>query len=386
MTEVPDSLYVAAGGGGDVLGAAMVAATRGIPLEKLHVATFAWERKRYDPSLGPRGAANFYGLEAPAPGVWQFSSRTRLRRGRSFLPSLVHAVGCNVYLLDPHAGTHGLRRQLDALVRHLASPGITLVDVGGDILARGKEPGLRSPTADAMALAATVATGHCRAALAVGLGLDGELTDSEWRSACRNARNAGARLERPQRLDAAVARALQPSFDWHPSEVAGLACLAALGLTGAAEVRSDGLRVQVRRSSAEVHSFDPAWLMRRNTVAQALANTRSLNEILLAVREVTGRSELEDERRMLDRARAHRTTFLTPVEIEQAEQSLLDYSRDVSRRGVGYLTLRRVGEMLRLSPRPFGQFRGHLARRYPDRVRAPVWRTSLDSPAHWPES
>ena len=375
MADAPDTLYVATGGGGDVLGAAMVAASRGLPLGRLHVATFAWERKRYDPSLGPRGARNFELLESPAPGVWRFSNRTRLRRGRSFLPALAGKTGCHIYLLDPEGGTHALRDQLDALMTHLATPDLTLVDVGGDILARGGEAGLRSPTADSMALAAAYATGRCRAALAVGLGLDGELTEREWRAACRNASESGARLEQPRPLDPTAAEALLASFEWHPSEVAGLACMAALGLRGSAEVRGDGLRVELRRSSAYVHSFDPGWLIRRNKVAQALAGTRSMPEVVAAVRAVTGRSELDDERRMLDQSRDHRTSLLQPEELKQTEDQLLDYSREAAASGVSYLTLRRVGEMLRLSPRPFGQFRGHLARRHPDRLRPPIWHT-----------
>jgi hypothetical protein len=371
-SELP--LYVAAGGGGDVLGALMVAIGEGRAPESLHIATFAWERKRFDPRLGPRAVDDFRDLRAPADDVWQVTPASRLRSGRSFLPALVSAARCNLYLLDPTRGVCGLRRQLAALGDYLGAEITVLVDVGGDILAEGGESGLRSPTADAMALAAAYGTSRPSSVLVLGLGLDGELTRAQWRAACGSAADARREPEPVTSLQASAADFIRPLLDWHPSEVAGLACLAALGYRGNAEVRADGLQVRVDRHAAGVHSFEHSWVMARNRVAQAVSDTCCLAEVEAAVRATVGRSEFDEERDVLARRERYRTQWLTAEELQVLELRLLAYSELASERQVRFLTLRRVSELLGLSPRPFRQLRKHLLARHPERLEPPVWR------------
>src|SRR5205807_2557026 len=59
---------------------------------------------------------------------------------------------------------------------------LVFVDVGGDVLAHGTEPGLGSPLCDAMLLAAAArleASGHDVLGAIFGPGCDGELTMEE---------------------------------------------------------------------------------------------------------------------------------------------------------------------------------------------------------------
>jgi hypothetical protein len=352
----------------------MVALSGGAVPGSIHIATFAWERKRFDPQLGPRAAGDFRDLISPSAGVREVGGHSRLRQGRSFLPDLVREAGCHVYLLDPTDGVHGLRRQLIALGQYLGSRETFVVDVGGDILARGEEIGLRSPTADAMALAAADETGATTWIIAVGLGLDGELTRSQWREACRAGAKSRGAPERPRYLAESAATFVRPLLTWHPSEVAGLACLAALGYQGTAEVRADGLEVTVDRDAAGMHRFEHAWLMARNRVAQAVRNTNSLADVEAAVRETVGRTELDDEREMLVRRRHYSTDRLSLTQLSAFESTLLSYSDDAASRNVSFLTLRRVSELLGLSPKPFRQLCSYLVGRHPTRIQPPVWR------------
>jgi hypothetical protein len=367
-------LYVAAGGGGDVLGVLLFALSEGRDPSSMHIATFAWERKRFDPQLGPRSAEDFRNLSTPTIDVRQVLGDSRLRRGRSFLPDLVRAARCHVYLLDPAEGVRGLRRQLASLSGYLNSSETLVVDVGGDILARGKEPGLRSPTADAMALAAASQTGTSTWVIALGLGLDGELTRAQWQAACRAGALQRVAPAEVEHLDADAASFVQTFLTWHPSEVAGLACLAALGYEGTAEVRADGVQVKLDRDATCVHRFKHAWVMERNQVAQALKDTSSLGDVEAAVRTMTGRTELDDERRMLAQRARYNTAWLSAAELRALEGSLLSYSYKAAGRDVSFLTLRRVSELLRLSPRPFKQLCGYLFDRHPERIQPPVWR------------
>ena len=75
----------------------------------------------------------------------------------------------------PAAVAAGLGRVLARLDRDL----LVLIDVGGDVLAHGDEPGLRSPLCDAIMLAAAsalVAAGHPVLLGIFGIGCDAELT------------------------------------------------------------------------------------------------------------------------------------------------------------------------------------------------------------------
>jgi len=368
------SLYVAAGGGGDVLGALLVALSDGGDPASTHIATFAWERKRFDPQPGPRVAGDFLNLLTPTDDVREVAGDSRLRRGRSFLPDIAREAGCHVYLLDPAEGVRGLRRQLASLSEYLESSETLVIDVGGDILARGGEDGLRSPTADAMALAAAGESGKTTWIIALGLGLDGELTRSQWQAACRAGAGPRSRSAEAKHLDANAARVVRSFFQWHPSEVAGLACLAALGYQGTAEVRADGLQVQVDRDAAGVHRFEHAWVMARNQVAQAVSDTDSLAGVEAAVRSTVGRTEIDDERRMLARRAQYNTGRLSATELQSLENTLLSYSTEAANRNVSFLTLRRVSELLCLSPRPFRQMCTYLLGRYPSRLQPPIWR------------
>ncbi|MEU3185134.1 DUF1152 domain-containing protein [Streptomyces sp. NPDC006923] len=67
-----------------------------------------------------------------------------------------------------------MTRQLEAWIRHLSPESIDL-DVGGDILARGDEPTLPSPLAEALALAARRQVDGPVRLLIAGPGLDGEI-------------------------------------------------------------------------------------------------------------------------------------------------------------------------------------------------------------------
>src|SRR5205814_1405958 len=78
-------------------------------------------------------------------------------------------------LVDPNPGPAAVARDLDDAARRLGCDAIGLIDVGGDVLAHGDEPGLASPLADAVLLAASA---HLRTPAVLGVfgaGCDGEL-------------------------------------------------------------------------------------------------------------------------------------------------------------------------------------------------------------------
>ena len=97
-------------------------------------------------------------------------------------------------LVDPNPGPAARRRRAGRRRRSgWAATRIALVDVGGDVLAHGDEPGLASPLADAVLLAAARhlrGSGLRVVAGVFGAGCDGELTPAEVLDAHRRGRGA----------------------------------------------------------------------------------------------------------------------------------------------------------------------------------------------------
>src|SRR6185295_228098 len=90
-------------------------------------------------------------------------------------------LGAETVLIDPSAGAVGAAEAILAAAGGLGCDLLVCVDVGGDVLARGDEPGLASPLCDAVMLAAALRLApRIRPLLAVvGPGCDGELTADE---------------------------------------------------------------------------------------------------------------------------------------------------------------------------------------------------------------
>ncbi|WP_348541648.1 DUF1152 domain-containing protein [Streptomyces sp. MZ04] len=141
------------------------------------ILTYSWDRLIVDPVPGPRSPADFIGLRQLTPHVWAVPGNATLKPPHaSTLPRLAAELPHAFALIDPHAGAAGITRQLNELIAHFTPESIDLLDVGGDILAHGDEPTLRSPLADALTLAACARAAKAAVRLLVaGPGLDGEV-------------------------------------------------------------------------------------------------------------------------------------------------------------------------------------------------------------------
>ena len=87
-------------------------------------------------------------------------------------------LGEEVGLIDVAGGVAGAAAGIEAAAGELGCDLLILADVGGDVLARGDEPGLASPLCDAVMVAAAARLAGRRPALlaVAGPGCDGELT------------------------------------------------------------------------------------------------------------------------------------------------------------------------------------------------------------------
>ncbi len=356
-------LLIAAGGGGDALAAAIIhaAATDGEPAA---IATFAWDRLIIDPLPGPRGAADFTGLHQLTKSTAAITADTQpIPPGGSTLPRLAAEIDSPLILLDPTKGTTGLRRQLRELVTALGASRAEVIDVGGDVLACGDEPGLRSPLADALALAACDDLGIPVAVLIAGPGLDGELVEDEVLT--RSGQDIAVRLT------TADIDPYAHVLDWHPSEATALLAASARGARGTAEIRDRGLPVQLTDNSPNVYRIDLAEALTTSTPAREVRDASSLGEAETIIRQICGFSEIDYERAKV--ARGHYTH--QRAMIANLENKAHTYEQNAAARGIDYLTFRRLAEVLELPYAMIDQLRSRLIAARPDQHAPPLWRT-----------
>lgn len=366
-------LLIAAGGGGDAITAAMVhAALHGADAPAL-VLTYAWERLVVDPVPGPRRAGDFTGTEQAGPDLALVTPATApVPPAGSLIPRLAADLRPRLGLLDPYEGTIGLARQIGAAARWCRADRIDIVDVGGDIVARGDEPTLRSPLGDALALAGCAATGIDTTVYVAGPGLDNEVPLSTLMP----------RLGEPAfALTAPHTEGVLGVFDWHPSEASALLVAAARGVRGVCGTRDAPRPLLLDESARQVHRLTLDRALALNPLARQLSGCVSLDEAEEASRAVCGFSEIERERRRAAHPEAERMPR-TGRDAEGGVRSrFAAWERDTLAGGISYVTTRRITEEMDLTATEARSLFGDLRATAPERQVRPLWRLMDEHPA-----
>jgi hypothetical protein len=360
-------VYVAAGGGGDALAAAIVHRALGADAPAV-IATYAWDRLIVDPLPGPRSPADFDRLQPIGEHNFAVTSDSMTRPpAGSTLPRLAADLQDQLALLDPTHGAIGIRDQLSELVAIHDSTTVTVLDVGGDAVARGTEPGLRSPLADGLVLAACSGLAVPTDLLVAGPGLDGELSESDVL--------ATTGTTPVLRLAAEHIEPFRHALDWHPSEATALLAGAARGLRGRVEVRDSGLVVRLTDRSPGVYRLSLADALAANKLAAQLADTASLTDAEDITRSVCGFSEIDYER-----AKASHLGSRQPGRItRETDDAVRAFEHEAARRGVDYVTFRRIAEAASLGPVAATDLRRHLITTRPEHDAWPLWAVTAPS-------
>jgi hypothetical protein len=294
-------LCVGIGGGGDVVGtlaAAGVAAAAGTPSV---LGGLTWERRPIDPLPGARRldevsgvrvlhpAVGLAGPDASGPGGFRFAE------GR-----MAELLGEPTVLVDPNGGPGPIAEGLTRACDELACDVVVLLDVGGDALAHGDEPGLASPLADAIVLAsapALAAAGLTVLGAVFGCGCDGELTPAEVAARRAEVAAAGGALG-DHALDEPTLERLSAAVDAVPTEASAMALRCARGEAGRAPIREGRRTVPLTPEGGRVFFFEPEVAMASAArLAEAVRDARDLeeaNDILLELG--VARTELGYER------------------------------------------------------------------------------------------
>lgn len=142
------AVVLGVGGGGDIVGTIPTARF----LESFDISCvlggLSWERFVYDPQPGTRTLDEVTQVRPLAPTVWLANAQTTTTAGVRFAESDMAALYENETLLvDLSQGVPGVVAGLRQAMHALQANLLVGIDVGGDSLAAGHEPGLRSPLA-----------------------------------------------------------------------------------------------------------------------------------------------------------------------------------------------------------------------------------------------
>ncbi|MFD4562402.1 DUF1152 domain-containing protein [Streptomyces sp. NPDC058469] len=355
-------LIVAAGGGGDAIAAAMLDAALYGDEDRAVILTYAWDRLLVDPVPGPRSPSDFTGLEPLTRSVWSVPAEAHpIAPAGSTLPRLAAELPHTFALINPYNGAEGLVRQLEELVSHLEPTSIDLLDVGGDILARGDEPTLKSPLADALTLAACYQVNAPIRLLIAGPGLDGELPLAKVHNLL------GPLVHTFTAKDAEPVNSI---LEWHPSEATGMLAATARGVRGICEVRDAGLPIPLTNDSPTVHQVDLDNALNHNELARAILSTTTLDEAEAHSREVCGYSEIDYER---DKAARLNDQLAEKLDTDTALSRLGKFEDEAQSRGVTHTTFRRLTEALNLGGSQREELRRLLIDHRPEQYAAPLW-------------
>jgi len=300
------ALVVGIGGGGDVVGALAVAREIERSGRRIELGGVAWERFAVDPHhAGPRPLDHLSGIERVGVASALTGAGGRTPEDVRLAEAGVAAhLGRPVALFDANPGPAVIAAGLESAADRLGCDLVVLLDVGGDVLATGSEPGLSSPLCDALMLAAARHLPERITAVgcAFGSGCDGELTTAEVLDRVAALARAGAWTGTLSPAPEAAREVVRVAGEV-PTEASLLAARCALGETGRVPIRGGRRTVELGPLGALGFIFDARRAIGPAAPLAELIDAADSIEEARALMEAEGiRTELDYERERVGRA------------------------------------------------------------------------------------
>ena len=176
---------------------------------------------------------------------------------------------------------------------------MVFVDVGGDVLAHGDEPGLRSPLCDAVMLAAAARLGRLGTPVlggVFGVGCDAELSPAEVLTRLAEVAAAGG-FAGARGLTEPVARRLEQAVEVIPTEASAQAIRAFRGAAGPVRIRGGARTVELTTFAAVTFYLEVEAMIRAaGRLALAVDEAGSIEEASAALNAIGVKTELDLER------------------------------------------------------------------------------------------
>ena len=286
------------GGGGDVVGSlalARLCEELGTPFA---LGGVAWERMPIDPHPGPRPSEQIVGGRSLGGRAVLAGPDTATPEGTRFSEAHVAGhLGAETVLIDVSRGAVGAAEGIRAAASELDCDLAVYVDVGGDALAVGDEPGLASPLCDAVMLGAGLRlAGELPGVFAVlGPGCDGELTPAEVLDRVAALARAGSWVG-TWSLTPRIADEVEAAARASGTEASMQVVRCARGETGEAAIRGGRRSVPLGPIGALAFLFDLEAAAGELALARAVIDSVEIEAARATLGDLGVRSELEYER------------------------------------------------------------------------------------------
>jgi hypothetical protein len=295
------ALVIGVGGGGDVVGALASARFLEFCGLRFTLGGLSWERNVYDPIPGPRKLSETKNVRPLHEFAWLANANSQTCTGVPFAEAKMAALlEREVLLVDINGGVKGAVDGLEVAMKELNTDLLVGLDVGGDSLAEGDEPGLRSPLADSIMIAAFAELeqrGHRTIWGVFGYGSDGELSVDEIEIALSKLAAANGLLG-AWSLTPKIAAELEEVIRTVPTEASAIPVQCFRGASGNRAIRRGERHVRLTPLTALTFFMSTTKLY--DTLArpaQAVRNSSSLDQANEALHAIGIATELDYERK-----------------------------------------------------------------------------------------
>jgi len=291
------AIVVEAGGGGDLISALGICRLLDLCGVEWRLGGFAWERFIFDPVPGPRSLGELTSVEVVSENLAVANPRSETIGGARLTEALVAAyLNAPVFLFFLSGGSRQFSQGILEAIRCTDSDLVLFVDGGGDSLAVGDEPGLISPLADSLSLAAAKRLTHSGAVLwaVSGLGCDGELTLRELQERVSLLSSSKGVLGAWGLTETAL-RDLRFLRREARSDVTALMIESAEGRVGPRDLRQGTRKGETSLLGSLTLFFDPSVVFRHSPIAKAVHRTMTVESSNRALHRVGVRTELDLE-------------------------------------------------------------------------------------------
>jgi len=293
------ALIIGVGGGGDVVGALAIARFLEFCGLQFVLGGLSWERSVYDPIPGPRKLCETRNVRALNEFAWMANADTHTLTDVYYAESrMAAALTREILLLDVNGGVTGAVDGIETAMRELQTDLLVGIDVGGDSLAEGHEPGLRNPLADAIMLAAFAELerrGRRTLWGVFGYGSDGELTVDEIELALSRIGAAGGLLG-GWSLTPQIAAELERIIQTVPTEASAIPLQCLRGGWGERKIRGGERSVKLTPLTALTFFVSTTILFEKlSAPARAVRESASLDQANDALHVLGIKTELDLE-------------------------------------------------------------------------------------------
>lgn len=303
ITNTKKALLIGIGGGGDIVGTLPTAGLFKMFGIQCYFAGLPWERSVIDPVPGPRSYEQVRNIKKFNEWIWIANPETCTDKGIKFAESLFSGLIKNdVYLIDLSCGTRGISAGLEDLTGKLDIDLIVGIDVGGDCISFGNEPGLQSPLADSMMVAALYnLSGSIKTVIGLfGCGSDGELSFNELENSLSTIANHGGYYG-AWGITGNILKKMQRAVAIIPTEASRVGVNASVGELNSSKIRSGTMEIEPVFSSNVTYYLSTSVIYENISVtARKVRYTKTFDEANLELNRFGLTTEYDLEMKKLN--------------------------------------------------------------------------------------